>query len=367
MDTAVKTTFRAQEILPALEAAWSNDDSGAPTAEIVIVRPGESSNNRFYSKEAIQRAVEAGFWNGSKMFLDHGDAKMPMKRSITALVSGITETHLGTEGEARGYVRFFNRDFAKFAQEAKDHIGVSIVHEFRGRRFRGTDGKVHEQVDDFVKNHSVDWVAFPAAGGGITQFLPAQESEADVDWDKVTPELLREHAAAVVEQIETAAREAVEASEGGQPPTLPTPKPTEPTPPTPSGLTVEDVRAIAQEAAENARREFEEERAKEADVRQKVGTLVGKSGLPDKTRARIAASFDGSTEFVEATVQEAIEDAKAEIAEIKGAGPRVYGLGASGNVGTITSGPTLKDSAAFHAFESAMGVELIEKSAGSDA
>jgi hypothetical protein len=163
-------------------------------ARIVIVRPGESANRRVYPSDTIAEAVRTGFWNDSKMFIDHGDIKMPTHRSIKDLVGVIESTDVGPAGEAVGEVRFVRPEFAQFAMEAKDAIGVSIVHQFQGQRFKGTDGHYHERVDRFLTNYSVDWVAYPAAGGAISEFIRESEDEDDVEWEQLTPEMLKEHA-----------------------------------------------------------------------------------------------------------------------------------------------------------------------------
>lgn len=325
--------FRASDVMTAAEAVFTDQGDGKPPTdfEIVIVRPGESTNRRNYSRAAIKRAVESGFWNGAKMFADHPtDLRMPRKRSINDLVAGINTTRLGPSGEAIGVGRFFKPEFAAFAAEAKDHMGVSIVHEFKGRRMKGADGKVHEEVDDFLVNHSVDWVAFPAAGGGITQFLTATESEEDVDWETLTPEMVQEHAPAVYDSIVETVRESAMTGNEGENDEGGAPKPND------AGaapITLDDVRKVVSESVAEARKEWETERDQTADAAAKTASLVEKSGLPAKARDRIVAKFTGTSEFVEATVQEAIDDEQAYLKELGVAGPVVKGLGASGVTG----------------------------------
>lgn len=357
VSTAAESVFHATDVLPATEAIFTAEEGKAPTeAEITIVRPGESLNLRNYTKGAIKRAVEAGFWNGSRMFVDHGDPKMPMKRSLTSLVSVIKDTHLGPAGEAVGTVKFIRPEFAQFAfdahESAPDAMGVSIVHEFKGRRYKGPDGKVHEEVDDFVVNHSVDWVAFPAAGGGITQFLPATESEEDVDWETLTAEMLQEHAPAVFDSIVETARESAMSgneSENGE---------GTPNDAGAATLTPEDIRKLVSESVADERKVWQEEQDRKADAAAKTAQLVGKSGLPERTRSRLVAQFAGNAEFVEATVQEAIDDAKAELKEAGVTGPVVRGLGASGTSGegaTLDAATLAEQAPAMVAFEAAMG------------
>src|SRR5205085_11227784 len=78
-----------QESLGALEATWTDNAEGLPQADVVIIRPGESLNRRFYPKEAIAEAVKGGFWDGTPMFINHGDKAMPRKRNVQDLVARI--------------------------------------------------------------------------------------------------------------------------------------------------------------------------------------------------------------------------------------------------------------------------------------
>ena len=324
---------RATEILPASEAVFSDNAEGLPQADVVIIRAGESANRRFYPKEAIAEAVRSGFWDNTPMFADHGDPKMPRKRLVRDLMGRIDSTYLGQEGEARARITFLNPEFAAFARRAQSNIGLSAVHEFMGQRHRGNDGHMHERVDKFLVNHSVDFVAFPAAGGQIAQFLPAQESEDDVDWNELDVDMLKEHRPDLVEALAATSDGGSDgAGDEGD-------KGTGDTPPAASagaaeaqGLTADTekrIREIAQEAAEKVRTEYAEREAKQAATRAAVSAHLGKSGLPEKTRTRLMAAFEGQTEYVEATVQEAIDGAVDELKATGWHGPTVKGLGSS--------------------------------------
>lgn len=365
---ATEGVFRGRELLVAAEMSFVAAEDGKPSndVEIVLVRPGESANRRVYSREAIAEAVNTGFWNGSRMFIDHGDMAMPTKRSLKDLVSVVRDTHLGPAGEAIGHARFIRPDFAQFVRDAHDAspdaLGVSIVHRFQGARFKGTDGLAHERVDHFLHNFSVDWVAFPAAGGSINQFLPAQEStsEDDVEWNELTADMVKAHAPAVYDAIvgeatseddsmntgidAGTAGEGADGAGSGQPAV-------------PVGLTLETVQQMIDDAIANDRKVRAEEAEKQATVGEQITTLVGKSGLPELTRKRIVKQFAGAGEYVEATVQEAIDEAKAELKSLTGTGPMVRGLGSS-FVGTEAEGvPDEKVYPDMVAFEQAFGVK----------
>ena len=310
----------------AAEAVFTNSEDGTrPRAEIVIIRPGQNksggSKAKYYTAESIAEAVGNGFWAGAPMFVDHGpDEKMPKKRSARDLVSAISskpgEVWLGQEGEARGMVDFFNPEWATFAERAQEHIGISNNADIAGRRYRDMNTReMNVQVDHFTNRHSVDWVAFPAAGGGVAQFMTATESEDDmgVDWDALTPEMLAEHRPDLLTQLR-----ATESDDGGGDDDGDGKDDGEETPP--AGLTAAQVRKMIDEGVaagvKTAQEALVEEGRKAADVRAKVGDQLASSGLPAKIRSRIAADFDGQTEYVEATVQEAIDEAKDELKEL---------------------------------------------------
>jgi hypothetical protein len=331
-------TSVVQEQFEALEAVWSDNAEGLPQADVVIIRPGESMNRRTYSREAIADAVARDFWGGTPMFVDHGDPRMPRKRSFNDLKARIEKgsSYIGAAGEARARTTFIDRDFAEKVRNAGEGAGLSAVHEFQGQRFRGNDGHNHERVDRFLVNHSVDFVAFPAAGGGIAQFLPAQESEDDVDYNSplLTLDALKQHRPDLIEAL------AAETDEGGDdddeekkdevpfPAPVPQPEPEPPAPPE-GFVTLAQAKAFAEESADRRIAAFVEGEERKADARAAVTAHVAKSGLPERTRNRVLLAFEGQQEYDRKAVQEAIESAAEELKETGWHGPRVIGLGDS--------------------------------------
>lgn len=324
-----------QEQFGALEAVWADNADGLPQADVVIIRPGEGANRRFYSQEAIAEAVHNGFWDDSPMFADHGDRAMPRKRSINDLRAKIEpgSTYVGQEGEARGKVTFIDPDFAAKAKRAGKHIGLSGVHEFMGQRYRGKDGHMHERVDKLVVRHSVDFVAFPAAGGEIAAFLPAQESEDDVDYNSplLNIEALKQHRPDLIEALAAESDGGDDGDDKEGKPEAPVPAPVpQPEPPAPEGfVTLAVAKSIAQEAAEHVRDEFVAKERKQSATRTAVSAHIAKSGLPEKTRARLMTAFEGQEEYDQKAVQESIDAAAEELKETGWKGPVVFGLGDS--------------------------------------
>lgn len=372
-------TFRASDPVGESVLSFDAEEGKAPSAaEVVIVRPGESANRRVYTESAIAEAVANGFWDGSKMFADHGDSKMPTHRSINSLLSRITSTRLGKAGEtdakgrslqgaAIGTVKFLRPEFATFAREAEDAIGVSIVHQFQGQRYKGTDGLTHERVDHFITNYSVDWVAYPAAGGGLLQFLPGSEGEGedDVEWSELTADMIKSHAPHVAEAIRAEAIEELEDGMAGN-----SQAGTEPgVAGSGTSLTAEQIAEIASTAATKAVGEALAERDKQQAARQsaqeQIAAIVNASPLPEKARLRVIASFAGAESFDETAVNAAVESMQTLIKDLGGRGPRVSGLGGSESTETQDAAPSYGQSyPAMAAFESVTGIKQLPVSEG---
>lgn len=364
--TVGEGTFRGREVMAASEAVFTAEADGPITADVVIIKPGESVNRRFYSSEAIGRAIDSGFWENSPMFLDHpDDMKLPFKRKIGALVAGLSNVRRGSAGEAIGTATFYNQEFGKFAMEAKQHVGISPVHFFKGQRYRGTDGHNHERVDEFLVNHSVDFVAFPAAGGEIMQFLPAMESEdgvSEIEWTDITREMLEQQRPDLVEVIKATGAESqgnpTGVPGGGNPP-----DPTPPPDPDPKpdegakGVSMVEVRRIVGEAISGALSEREKAAGDRASVESKAKDLLGKSGLPEPVRTRLQSDLAAraTVENIETLASEAITVAKAEgkawsPPRVSGMGPSAANAAATGEGKPISMAEAAKQSTAIGAF-----------------
>jgi hypothetical protein len=308
-----KKGIEAREQLGAMEATF---DDEALKAKVVLIRPGvNKSETREWKPEALKRASEAHFWDGTKMFLDHQQTKghLPSKvlnRSIKDMVSAIESTEVGPDGEIIGTVEFFNQEFYDFSKRAQKHMGPSVnllftgdVTKRRGRRF--------EVVESLEHSKSVDWVTDPGAGGAILEFI-ATEGEDDVEWSEVTADMIRENRPDLVEAFEAA-----------------TPPP-DPTPPVADDkeekdyLTKDDLAAAMKEARE----EWDREQTVRETAREKYTAKIATSKLPAKTQARLMSAFEGT--YDEKAVDKVIQEAREELKDA-GLGPKVHNLGMSGS------------------------------------
>lgn len=351
-------TFRGRDIFSAAEAVFTQETPESQIrADVVIIKPGMSANRRFYTQEAIDGAIASGFWEGSPMFIDHPeDMRVPTKRKMQSLAAGLSNIRRGPAGEAIGTATFFNREFGKFAMEAKQHVGVSGVHYFKGRRYKGTDNHYYEQVDELLANNSVDFVAFAAAGGEIVGFLPAMESEDDVDFGEITPELLAKIAQERPDLHDTFVQVAGEAT--STPPKTDPPNPPAPEPkPDDAVIRLEDVRKMVGEAVATVLTERDNTASERAAVEQRAKGIVDKSGLPEPVRIRLTSDLAAraTAENVETLASEAIETAKAEgkawsPPRVNNAGPSLPNPAAGGEVKPITIAQAAEQSTVVSSF-----------------
>jgi hypothetical protein len=327
---AKESILHAQEMFSRAQEAVFNDEN--LTAEVTLVRAGVSQNGRNWKPAALKRAAESGFWNDTRMFLEHQDPKKPPFRRTLASGNGPFPELLSAVESARyvddeggrvvGLVNFFDENFYKYAKRAQKHLGVSLDVRFRGLKVRQPDGRVQEEVEELVQNNSVDWVAFPAAGGAIDRFLPAQESEENVKWEDITPEMIQEHAPDLFARIQESAQE-------------PAAVPGKQTPP-PSGngnasQSPADLKSFVDERIQEARDAWEEEARNKVSVRRQIEEKVGAAALPEKAKKQIIAGFDGASEYDENRVQESIDSMKTLLEEV--GAPKVRGMGPSDGSG----------------------------------
>ena len=179
--------------------------SGELTA--VFLQPGlNRSGARYYPKSAIKEAVDAGMFNGLKMYLNHGTpqelASRP-ERSLTDWVSTIKETWVDPStgaGMAKiKVVQGWFKNFLKDLQEAGalPEIGLSIFAQGKVKPEK-RDGKMTHVVEKFKSAMSVDWVTEPGAGGRVTaiwesyQPMIAKEQEINMLNSMKVDEALKE-------------------------------------------------------------------------------------------------------------------------------------------------------------------------------
>jgi len=310
--------YRAIDEFDLTESVFSVEEADGKkkmAGKIAIIKTGMSKNRRNYRESALKESVDKGIWNGVRMFANHSKT-VPLQRPISEMVAAIESTEWNPTTKAiDADVRFFNKDFFEFAQEAKDYMGDSINAMVQGTRVRDGRGQVTEDIHRIVQPHSVDFVIYPSAGGMIHSF----EGEGEmIDWTAITAKDIKENAAEVYAAI--------------QKETPPPPDPPKDPEPPEGGLTQEQVNAQIAAALEARDKEQTETKKKIDAVNAKVVEAFKTAGLPEPVAKRVMSAFEGQTEFDEAAVKESIEEAKEEL-KVLGVGPRIVDQGPSGAAG----------------------------------
>ena len=297
-------------------------------ANVRILKAGKSKNNRNYRASALKEAVEQKLFDGARMFINHDPTKPPLKRPMQEMVSAIESTSYHEQDQAiDARVEFFDEKFYTFAQRAKKYMGDSINALVRGNVVRASDGTAYEDITGIVQPRSVDWVIFPAAGGEILAFEDEGSEGVEVDWDKLTLDEVKKNAPHLVQEMEAELK-----------PADPDPKPDdEPGDDGAKPLTRADALAIAQEAVQEYIKNDRTEASKREEAAKKVRAKMATSGLPERTRTRVMAAFEGETEYVESKVQSAIDEAKEEL-KAAGLAPRIQGNGPSDAKAPVVAG-----------------------------
>lgn len=139
----------------------------------------------------------------------------------------------------------------------------------------------------------------------------------EIDWTKITLEDLKAKAPAIFEAIkaEVAPKEPEKGEKGYMSP--------------------EEVDAKIKLALESHANEVKLIEGKHKIAAEAIRAEFAKSGLPEKTKARVMAGFESEMEFndeVKTRIETSVTEAKAELTAV-GAGPHIRGEGMTGNEG----------------------------------
>jgi len=201
-----------------------------------------------------------------------------------------------------------------------------------------------EDIYGFHQPKSVDWVLFPAAGGGIEAW--ESEGEAVIDWESITEADIQKNLPSLWAKwhpenhgqpgVHGSSQEGEEEEEDDQPAqTKKTPKKKG----TDQFVAREEVASIVAEALTAHDKEREKIEEKQRLAADQVREAFAGSGLPPVTQKRLIASYEGIEEFDKTKVEKDIADAKEEL-KAAGAGPVITGMGPSGGAGEGTGDQT---------------------------
>jgi len=285
-------------------------------ATIIVIQPGfNSSKERYYPPEVLSR--DYGLYEGVKMYADHPtpeDEKARPERSIRDWVATLKNVRIDESGRVVGDAVIVEPWMQQKLASLRDkgmlpEMGIS--HNSIGTATKGEiEGVKTNVIERIVRVRSVDFVTEPGAGGMVTMF----ETDKENDVDLINLETLKERRPDLVKSIEVEIKaniikEVKRMSEQDE-----KIKELENTNET---LTTENSELKEQKAeAEKAQ--------KIAEAKSAIDEAVGKSELPEPSKARILEKFkeaenaDGLEEAIKA--EENYIAALAEAGKVKGMG-----------------------------------------------
>jgi hypothetical protein len=181
-------------------------DDASREVWITPIRPGfgNKRDRFFYPSKTIREAVEAGRFDGVRMFANHprkSDEKELPERSVRDWVGVIKETIWDeVRDRPRSRLKVLDRDAYERFKEAPEYIAFSVMGGGRARPGR-VDGEEARVVESMDKVRSVDWVTEAGAGGAIDFAEAEYDEELDVDINALTIEQLREARPDLVEAL----------------------------------------------------------------------------------------------------------------------------------------------------------------------
>lgn len=165
---------------------------------ITPIKPGfgNSRDGFFYPSKTLREAVEAGVFNGRKMFRDHptraAEKELP-ERSTDRWIGTVKETTWDERTDRpRSKVRVYDQAAYQRFKDAPEEIAFSILGggTARSGRVQGREARI---VESLAKIRSVDWVTEAGAGGAIDFAESADEETSTViDPSTLTAEQLRD-------------------------------------------------------------------------------------------------------------------------------------------------------------------------------
>jgi hypothetical protein len=148
--------------------------------EVVLIRPGWSTNGRYYAPGVLAKA--APLYENSRAFANHPTAdqlKRGEGRDVTDLTGRFYNVHIGEAGELRAVRKVYDNPAGNAvwpaiidAIESKTQvIGLSINAVGKAAQGTGPDGQDGVIVEEISAVASVDDVIAPAAGGGFERLI----------------------------------------------------------------------------------------------------------------------------------------------------------------------------------------------------
>lgn len=199
---AKKESVRTMVFGESVSLKESAVDKAHKTIDVTLIRPGWSMNHRYYSREALARAV--GIFEGTKAFADHPskfeDENRP-ERSVTDITGYYTNVRQAEDGSLRATRHFIGKkgdevyQLALAAIDKPDLMGLSI-NAMGKTKIGEAEGQTGVIVEDLVKSFSVDDVTVASAGGKYEKLMQSGDEMTVAllrnltyeEWRSVNPE-----------------------------------------------------------------------------------------------------------------------------------------------------------------------------------
>lgn len=159
-----------------VELVESTLDKGQRTVDVVLIRPGWSSNGRYYPAEVL--AAAAHLYENARAFANHLTREQMRRgdgRSVTDMTGRYYNIRVGEGGEIRATRKVYDNPAGNAVwpaivdtiESGVPAIGLSHYAAGTVTHGRGPDGKEGAIVESIQAVNSVDDVVNPAAGGGF--------------------------------------------------------------------------------------------------------------------------------------------------------------------------------------------------------
>jgi hypothetical protein len=290
-------SFKLEESLDETGRKW----------RVVLIRPGWSANNTFYSTSVLESG--ASMFEGAKAFAASGEDHSEYERGVRSVAGWFEDVSFTEQGlEATFFCA--DSDIRNLLNEAwragkQDLLGFSIRAEAELRP--GTqEGKSGLIVDRFLEGLSVDVVMNPAAGGRILQLLESKQEET-MEEEKVSEETETEIITkeSITNMISEALKKELEVQEEEEK--------------TSEANEVSEAVKVA-EAELTAIRE-----ARQSLQDQVIEQTINATDLPDVAKSRLRSQFLGKPLKSE-QLQEAVVQERDYLAAVTPSNPIGYGV-----------------------------------------
>ncbi|MGD9638378.1 MAG: hypothetical protein AB7U85_04900 [Alphaproteobacteria bacterium] len=307
--------------------AKTNDKAGASSFLIRVIKAGLSGNKNYYSDALLKEAVS--MFDNIRVF-EKSDAEhlKSAGKDVRNLIGRLTNPKFieGTAKDAGEIQATFellqpNGDVAiklreAFERNMTDLFGFSIDADALART-KSLNGQRIREAAKFKKINSVDLIVEPGAGGGIVNFIEAQnEEEQDImkkaDIIKLleakSPNVLKgkDIEALTDEEVNTLLTEALSSEKEPENKSNETEQKTE----------------NFQEALSDAVNDA----VKMIEAKASMKELIADSTLPKEAKEKLRKQFSSMEKFTEAQVEQAIKDEREYLSKFTEAG-KISGLG----------------------------------------